>query len=125
MKAKGKRDYLALSLLVSSVAFTGIFVVACLKKKSLVAALAAVAALNTVGGMWLVSSMRKKNGGYLFDLFDEGDYEVFDDEEAKRADRTVRSVLYGKRSGDNAGRTAAPIRQIPVDDTATEAEFIK
>lgn len=125
MKAEGKRDYLALSLLVSAAAFTGIFAVACVKRKSLVAALAAVAAINTAGGMWLVSSMRKKNGGYLFDLFDESDYEVFDDDEAKRAYRTVRSGLYGKRSGDNAGRTAAPIRPIPVDDTATEADFIK
>lgn len=125
MKAKRNRDYLTLSLLASAAAFAVIFVIACIRKKSLVAALAAVAALNTAGGVWLVNSMRRKNGGYLFDLFDEGDYEVFDDEEAKRADRAVRSVLYGKRSGDNSGRTAAPIRQIPVDDTATEAEFIK
>ena len=125
MKVNGKRDYLALSLLISSVAFMGIFVVACIKKKSLIAALAAVAAINTAGGIWLVSSMRKKNGGYLFDLFDEGDYEVFSDEEAKRADRAVRCGLYGKRSGDSGGKTAMPIRSIPIDETATEDDFIK
>ena len=125
MKVNGKRDYIALSLLISSVAFMGIFVVACIKKKSLIAALAAVAAINTAGGIWLVSSMRKKNGGYLFDLSDEGDYEVFSDEEAKRADRAVRCGLYGKRSGDSGGKTAMPIRSIPIDETATEDDFIK
>lgn len=125
MKVNGKRDYIALSLLISSVAFMGIFVVACIKKKSLIAALAAVAAINTAGGIWLVSSMRKKNGGYLFDLFDEEDYEVFSDEEAKHADRAVRCGLYGKRSGDSGGKTAMPIRSIPIDETATEDDFIK
>ncbi len=125
MKRKGKPDYIAISLLISSIALIGIFVTACVRKKSLVAALTAVAALNTAAGWWFVTSRRKKHGGYLFDLFDEGSYEVFSDDEAASADRAVRSGLYRKRAAERPNGSGQLIRAIPIDETATEAEFAK
>ena len=61
----------------------------------------------------------------MFDFFDENDYEVFDDDEAARADRAVHAGLYGKHDAEEQGRTAKPTYEIPVDIETTEADFIK
>ena len=120
-----KRDYLGLSLLVSAVVATFVFLIACVKRKSFLSALAAVVAVNSSGCLWLLKHRRKKNGGHFFDFFDESKYEVFDEEEAEHAGKAVRAGFCKKHITDECGRTAKPIYEIPVDDETTEADFVK
>ena len=124
MKSK-KRDYLGLSLLFSAVVSTFVFLIACIRKKSFLSAFAAVVAVNSAGCLWLLKHRRKKNGGHFFDFFDESKYEVFDEEEVKRADAVVRAGFCKKCVTDEGGRTSKPIYEIPVDDETTEADFVK
>ena len=124
MKQK-KCDYIGLSLIASIVVLIVVFLVTCIKKKSFLAALSAVAAVNVVGCLWLLKHNRKKNGGHFFDFFDESKYEIFDKEELEHAARAIRAGFCKKRVTDECGRTAKPIYEIPVDEETTEADFAK
>ena len=122
---KKKCDYIGLSLIVSAVILTLVFIVACIKKKSLLAALSAVAAANAAGCWCFLNHKRKKNGGHFFDFFDESKYEIFDKEELEHAARAIRASFCKKRVTDECGRTAKPIYEIPVDEETTEADFVR
>ena len=123
MRAKKKRDYLGLTLLVSAFVLTIVFIVTCIKKKNVLAALAAVAAVNAVGGWWVLRCNR--HGGYFFDFFDENNYEVFDEDEAEHARHAVRAGLHKKHDISECGVTSQPVYEIPVDDETTEEDFAK
>ena len=122
---KKKCDYIGLSLIVSAVILTLVFIVACIKKKSLLAALSAVAAANAAGCLCFLNHKRKKNGGHFFDFFDESKYEIFDKEELEHAARAIRASFCKNRVTDECGRTAKPIYEIPVDEETTEADFVR
>ncbi len=119
------REYLGIALIVSACLLVIIFIITCIKKKNVLAALAAVAAIDLVGAYYLLRRRKKKNNGYTFDFFDEDNYEIFDDEEAKTADRAIHAGFHRRKRADNASRAAQPIYEIPVDDEATEADFVK
>jgi hypothetical protein len=61
----------------------------------------------------------------MFDLFDGEDYEVFDEDEAANADRTIRASFNKRHSAEARGRNVKPAYEIPVDDEATEEDFVK
>ena len=122
---KKKCDYIGLSLIVSAVILTLVFIAACIKKKSILAAFSAVAAVNLAGCWCFLTHNRKKNGGHFFDFFDESKYEIFDKEELEHAARAIRAGFCKKHITDECGRTAKPIYEIPVDEETTEADFAK
>ncbi len=119
MRAKKKRDYLGFTLLASAVVMTVVFIATCIRKKNFLAAIAAVAAVNAVGGWWILRINR--HGGYLFDFFDENNYEATDEEKAENAARAA-----SKKCGiDECGVVTKPVYEIPVDEETTEADFTK
>lgn len=120
---RNKYDYIGLSLVFSIFALTVIFLITCIKKKNLLAALAAVAALD-VGAIWLIKHRKKKNGGYFFDFFDENSYEVFDESERESAGRAVRANLNKCREVTSRCNTVPLHYEIPVDNETTEEDFI-
>ncbi len=120
-----EREYLGIALLFSAFMLVCIFIITCIRKKNLLAAIAAVAAIDVAGGYWLLRRARKKNNGYAFDFFDEDNYEVFDDDEIESADRAIHAGFHKRQRADNAGRAARPAYEIPVDDEATEADFVR
>ena len=124
MKRK-ESQYLGIGLIISACILVVIFIGACIKKKSLLAALAAVAAANVGAGYYLLRRAQKKNNGYAFDFFDEDNYEIFDDEEAKRADSHIHATYHKRRRSDSEGRAAKPTYEIPVDEDATEEDFVR
>ena len=124
MKNK-EREYFGLTLVISACIMAIIFIATCIKKKSLLAALSALATLNLVGGYYLLRRAKKKNNGYAFDFFDEDKYEIFSEEEAKAAVHAIHAGFHKRRRADNAGKHAKAIYVIPVDDEATEEDFIR
>ena len=124
MKRK-EREYLGIGLILSACLLVVIFIITCIKKKNLLAALAAVAAINVTGGYFLLRRAKKKNNGYTFDFFDEDKYEIFDEDEAKAALHAIHAGFHKRRRSDNAGKTAKRTYEIPVDDEATEDDFVR
>ena len=78
------------------------------------AAIAAVAAVDAVGGWWILRMNR--NGKALFDFFDENNYEVFEEDKTHKAIREQRLAECG---------CVMNAYEIPVDDETTEADFVK
>jgi len=115
MRTKKKRDYLGITLLVSAFVLTVVFIVTCIKKKNILAAIAAVAAVNAVGGSWVLRCNR--HGGNFFDFFDENHCEAFEQDKAHKAIRAQRLA--------ECGYVNIPVYEIPVDDETTEADFAK
>ncbi|MBQ8388450.1 MAG: hypothetical protein IJX46_05965 [Clostridia bacterium] len=119
-----ERGFLGLSLIFSACMLVIVFIITCIKKKNLLAALAAVAAIDVAAGCWFLHRT-KKNNGYAFDFFDEDDYEIFDEEEAKDAEKAIYASFLKRRGTENAGRSAKPVYEIPVDEDASEEDFTK
>ena len=119
-----ERGLLGLSLIFSAFVLIIVFIITCIRKRNLLAAIAAVAAIDVAAGWWFLNRT-KKNNGYAFDFFDEDDYEVFDEDEAKDAEKAVYASFLKRRHTENAGKTAKPIYEIPVDEEASEDDFAK
>ncbi len=120
-----KREYVGVALILSAALMVVIFIITCIKKKNLLAALAAVAAMDITAGYFLIKNARKKNNGYMFDLFDEEDYEVFDEDEAADAEHKIRASFNKRHGAEGRGASVKPAYEIPVDEDATEEDFIK
>ena len=69
-----ERGLLGLSLIFSAFVLIIVFIITCIRKRNLLAAIAAVAAVDVAAGWWFLNRT-KKNNGYAFDFFDEDDYE--------------------------------------------------
>ena len=106
MKRRTKNEYIGAALILSAILMVIIFIITCIKKKNLLAALAAVAAMDITAGYFLIKNAHRKNNGYTFDFFDEDDYEIFDDDEADKADRAIHASFHKRKRADNAGRAA-------------------
>ena len=87
---------------------------------SVFAVIATVAA--TVGAAWAgLRELRRRRGGYLFDLFDRDNYEVVSpDEEDKYSD-----IINGELNREDEAVTCRRIRaeHIPLDDETTAADL--
>ncbi len=110
MKRNG-RDYLGLSLFLTAITLTVAFIVMCIKKRNLPAALAGLAALYATGGLWLVSERRYQKCE-VCDCF-EGVVK----ESSKKNKAADHKLTHRKDS--------LPIYEIPVDDEATEEDFAR
>ena len=109
------KEVLGLSLLISAVSLVVNVVVLACKKRSLLGALAAVAAAEGVCGACLLAKkkMKKVQG-------EPAEDELFTEEECKEANARMRGVL-----GNRHDQEVAPkiLREIPRDEDATEADF--
>ena len=87
---------------------------------SVFAVIATVAA--TVGAAWAgLRELRRRRGGYLFDLFDRDNYEVVSpDEEDKYSD-----IINGELNREDEAVTCRRIRaeHIPLDDETTAEDL--
>lgn len=121
---KSKCDFLGLSLLISAFLLTFIFLITCIKKRNLLAAIAAVAAINAAGGWYLLRRNRKKNGEYLFDFFTEPGGEFYNYDKFSKARSASNEFIRKCREMSADCIKTAPVCEIPVDEETTEEDFI-
>ena len=112
---KRMKEALGLSMLISAASLAVTFVVLCCKKRSLLAALVAMAALEGGVGACLLAErrMRRVRESTCED-------ELFDESECREAERRMRGVLGSRHNDDAAPRV---LREILRDEDATEADF--
>ena len=115
---KRTRQTLGLSLLVSAFTLSVLFIVSCIKKKSILSAILALAALEGGAGAYLLMADDKKKKAIRRSF----ESEWFDGDEADLADRVMKAEL---GLGEEEGMTHAPRlhREIPRDEEACEADF--
>ena len=121
---KSKYDFLGMSLLGSACLLTVIFLVTCIKRRNLLAAMAAVAAINAAGGWYLIRRNRKKNGEYLFDFFTESGGEFYNYDKFSKARSAENDYILKCREINTDCIKMAPACEIPVDEETTEEDFI-
>ena len=111
MKRNG-RDYLGLSLFLTAITLTVAFIVMCIKKRNLPAALAGLATLYATGGLWLVSERRYQKCE-VCDCFEGG----LKEKKGKKNKEADHKLTHRKDS--------LPIFDIPVDVETTEEDFAR
>ena len=109
-----QKDRIGLGALISAVVLTVTFITLSFRKRSILAALAAMAmASGAVGGLLLTDSDAQSRAKH-------GEEELFDEAECREADARVRQSLRGKRGGEGARNV---LKEILCDEDATEADF--
>ena len=113
------KETLGISMLISAVGLVVTFVAVACRKRSLLAAIALLAAGELVAGACLVedakpASRARKAKNAL------SEEELFTDAECREAHAHIRNVLCGRHEEEPAPRV---IREIPRDEDATEADF--
>ena len=109
-----QKDRIGLGALISAVVLTVTFITLSFRKRSILAALAAMAmASGAVGGLLLTDSDAQSRAKH-------GEEELFDEQECREADAHIRRVLGGKQGEETA---PSVLREIPQDEDATEADF--
>lgn len=122
---KQSEQVLAISLLVAAFSMLTVFITVCIRRKSLAKALLAVAAMEGAVGTFILwrQNLEVRRAGKPKISFDDSDTELFDEDEAEIVSDHVSEVL-GKNSAADRYPSAKPLFTIPVDDEATEADFI-
>ena len=122
---KQSEQIMAISLLVAAVSMVTVFITVCVRRKSLAKALLAVAAMEGAIGtfiLWRQSAEERRSARPKFS-FDGPNAELFDEEEAGEVENHVNEVLSNGIVTEH-GPSAKPLFTIPVDEDATEADFI-
>ncbi len=121
---KQTKQMLAVSMIVAAFSMLFVFLSVSIRKKSLTKALLAVAAMEGAVGAFLLwqQSFEDRRSALPRFAFDGPNNELFDDEEIDAVEDHMDEVL-GGYAGDRepAGK---PIFTIPVDDEASEADFL-
>ena len=120
-----QKEAIGFSMLISALVMMVSFLVLAFRKRSIWAALLAVAAAEGVAGYLLLTDPmpakhrkgRRKKAIVALDA----DEELFDEAECREADAHIRQVLGGARRGGEAAPRM--LREIPRDEEATEADF--
>jgi hypothetical protein len=112
---KRMKEALGLSMLISAATMVVTLVVLTCKKRSLLAALAAMAAVEGACGAYLLAERHAKRV-----VGEPCEDELFTEEECLVAERRMRGALGSRHSEDAAPRV---LREIPRDEEATEADF--
>lgn len=109
-----QKDTLGFGMLVSAVGLAITFIVLSCRKRSVFAALAALAVADGAAGylLWTDPGMGKGKR--------QSEEELFTTEECREADAHIRQVLRGKQEEESTRRV---LREIPRDEDATEADF--
>ena len=115
---KNSRPYVALALLIQSFTFFVMFIILCVKKKSIAAAFLAVAAMEGAAGTYLFCQLKAENDA------------EFDPELALASDEGLGiddSALSAEMSGNWGEEVSAPrmsVHDIPCDENVSEEEFL-
>ena len=117
---KKSRLVVSRSLLVQSFTLFILFIILCVKKKSIAAAFLAVSAMEGVAGAYLLHEAKEELEENDFDPSDYLDEDLFPDEEFELDDDMLKSNL---THGREEHHTAPKRREIHLDDTVTEDEF--
>lgn len=117
---KKSRLVVSMSLLVQSFTLFILFIILCVKKKSIAAAFLAVSAMEGVAGAYLLHEAKEELEENDFDPSDYLDEDLFPDEEFELDDDMLKSNL---THGREEHHTAPKRREIHLDDTVTEDEF--
>lgn len=122
---KQSKQVLAISLIVAAISMVAVFLSVCIRKKSLAKALLAVAAMEGAIGafiLWQQDFEDRRAAAPRFS-FDGPDEELFDTEEADEVEDQMTDVL-GSHTATDREPSGKPIFSIPVDDEASEADFL-
>lgn len=109
-----QKDTLGFGMLISAVGLVITFIALSCRKRSVFAALAAMAVAEGAAGYLLWTDPNVKKGRK------QSEEELFTEEECREADAHIRQVLRGKQEEETARRV---LREIPRDEDATEADF--
>ncbi len=117
---KRTKFFIGVTLIISAITTTVTFISLCFKKKSALAALAALATAEGIIGLALIEEnnliCRKK-------AKETDDSELFDDEDIDLAMSGIDAELTYKNDGEGAG--VPHIRfEVPKDEEASEADFV-
>lgn len=109
-----QRDTLGLGMLVSAVGLVITFIVLSCRKRSVLAAFAAMAlAEGSLAYLLLTDPDPRK-------VRRDGEDELFTEAECREADAHIRQTLRGKQEAEAARKV---LKEIPMDEDATEADF--
>lgn len=114
------KETLGLSMLISAVGLVVTFVAVACRKRSLLSAIALLAAGELAVGAYLVESTAPTSRARKARAAAPGAEELFTDAECREANAHIRNVLCGRHEEEAAPRV---IREIPRDEEATEADF--
>ena len=117
---KRSRLFVSLALLVQSFTLFILFIILCVKKKSIAAAFLAVSAMEGVAGTYLLHEAKEEFEENDFDPSDYLDEDLFPEEEFELDDDMLKTNL---SHGREEHQTAPKRREIHLDDTVTEDEF--
>ena len=117
---KRSRLFVSLALLVQSFTLFILFIILCVKKKSIAAAFLAVSAMEGVAGAYLFHEAKEEFEENDFDPSDYLDEDLFPEEEFELDDDMLKTNL---SHGREEHHTAPKHREIHLDDTVTEDEF--
>ena len=122
---KQSERILAISLLVAAFSMLTVFITVCIRRKSLAKALLDVAAMEGAAGTFILwrQNWETRRAARPKLSFDDTDAELFDEDEAEIVSDHVSEVL-SKSTAADRNPAARPLFTIPVDDEATEADFI-
>ena len=111
---------LSLALMVQSFTLFVLFIILCVKKKSIAAAFLAVSAMEGAAGVYLFLQAREELEENDFDPSDYLDEDLFPIEELELDDEMLTADL---AHGTDDAAAAPERRAIPLDDDASEDEF--
>lgn len=115
------KEMLGISMLISATSLVIGFIVLAYRKKSIAAAVLALAAAEGVTGAVLLSdATSRRRARSARRRADAEELELFDDAECRAATAHMQSVLGGRH---DEGEPASMLREIPRDEEATEADF--
>ena len=117
---KKSRLAVSIALLVQSFTLFVLFIILCVKKKSIAAAFLAVSAMEGVAGVYLLREATEELEENDFDPSDYLDEDLFPEEEFALDDEMLKSDL---AHGREEHHTAPKRPEIRLDDTVTEDEF--
>ena len=119
-----QKEAIGFSMLISALVMMVSFLVLAFRKRSIWAALLAIAAAEGVAGYLLLTDpkpAKPRHGKRRAIVALDDDEELFDETECREADAHIRQVLGGTRRGGEAAPRM--LREIPRDEEATEADF--
>ena len=115
-----QKETVGFSMLFSAITLMISFIVIACRRRSILAALAAIAAAEGVAGYLLLTDPQPNKPRKRKKAAEGDEEELFDEQECREADAHIRRVLGGKQGEETA---PSVLREIPQDEDATEADF--
>ena len=115
---KNSRPYVALALLIQSFTCFIMFIILCVKKKSIAAAFLAVAAMEGAAGTYLLCQLKAENEATFDPALALANDEGLDIDEA-----ALSAEMYGHYGEENEAPRMS-VHDIPYEEEVSEEEFL-